>query len=406
MPGASNPADLASELAGLPALDALTAHVRHVVLGAAARGERGILRGPTNVEGAPPLAREAAQTRSGNVVEILERGVRGAEETALSAVLLALGVAPDFPSAPETEIAHAKELAFIAAHGPVNALLAADAVLGEERRRPLWRAVVTFAEPSRADDTATSTAALAALAAATSEAARTAAEDLGSRTTDPLVRALLARDARAPSATGARLSGELGPAPHGPFATTLLALTGLLFLIRGLRLIGRLGLAFRQPAELRVSARGLEISHETQLLGRILRVRETLVPLDNLARVTREVRYPRLGLYLGLLALALGSYVGVGLFVDGARVPGGSASLLGTGLIVIILGLLIDYGLATLSDNVRGRCRIVIVPRKGRGFAVGSLDPARADAMVAALAGAGQVASDLNSVAPSRHDSP
>jgi hypothetical protein len=174
-------------------------------------------------------------------------------------------------------------------------------------------------------------------------------------------------------------------------ATTFLALSGLLFLTRSARLLGQVGLAFQQPAEVRVSERGLEIRHETRLLGRVLRARETLVPLGNVARVTREVRYARLGLYLGLLALAFGSYVGMGLLVDGTRVPGGSVSLLGTGLVVILLGLVLDYALTTLADNVRGRCRLVIVPRKGKSFAVGALDPARADAMVAALAARIQV---------------
>ena len=151
-------------------------------------------------------------------------------------------------------------------------------------------------------------------------------------------------------------------------------------------MLGKLGLAFKQPAEVRLSDRGLELSHRTELLGRVLRKRETLIPLANLARVTREVRYPRLGLYLGLIALTLGSYVGMGLLVDGARVPGGSLQLLSMGVLIVALGLAIDYGLTVLSDNARGRCRLVVEPKKGRRVCVGALDPARADAMLAALA--------------------
>jgi hypothetical protein len=388
MAGASDPVALTGELSSLGSLDALREHVRALAIAAAGRADGKVFREPSSVEG---LARAGADTRAGNAVEILERGVRNPEEALLVSVLLALGIARDFPSAPETEITRAKQLAFIAAHGPINALLAADPILGDERRRPLWRAVATFAEPSTAEDTPTSLAALAALAAARSEAARAAARDLAERSTDPLVRALLGRESASATTSGLRLSGELGPAPHGPVATTFLALSGLLFLTRSARLLGQVGLAFQQPAEVRVSERGLEIRHETRLLGRVLRARETLVPLGNVARVTREVRYARLGLYLGLLALAFGSYVGMGLLVDGTRVPGGSVSLLGTGLVVILLGLVLDYALTTLADNVRGRCRLVIVPRKGKSFAVGALDPARADTMVAALAARIQV---------------
>ena len=102
--------------------------------------------------------------------------------------------------------------------------------------------------------------------------------------------------------------------------------------------------------------------------------------------MAREVRYPRLGLYLGQLALAVGSYVGMGLLVDGARVPGGSFPMLGMGLLVIALGLGIDYGLSVVSDEVRGRCRLVVEPKKGKRLCIGALDPTRADAMLAALA--------------------
>ena len=105
-----------------------------------------------------------------------------------------------------------------------------------------------------------------------------------------------------------------------------------------------------------------------------------------LARVTREVRYARLGLYAGLLALVLGTYFGMGLFVDGVRVPGGSASLLGMAVLLMVLGLAADFVLSGASDNARGKCRLVVVPRKGRRLCIGMLDPRRADQMLASIA--------------------
>lgn len=151
-------------------------------------------------------------------------------------------------------------------------------------------------------------------------------------------------------------------------------------------MIGRFALAYRRPARVRLGDRGLEIEHRTELLGRVLRDRESLVPLQNLARVTREVRYPRVGMYAGLMSLVIGSYLGLGLLVDGVRVPGGSPPLLGLGLLLIALGIGIDFALTTLSDGVRGRCRLVVVPKKGRRVCVGQLDPRQADRMLNALA--------------------
>jgi hypothetical protein len=382
------PAALVTELSAHPALEPLIARVRAAALDAARARRSGFLREPTAPSSeAPTLDSEQAETRFGNVLALLERGASSETDALLASVLLCLGVAQDFPSAPETEQARASELVFLAAHTPCNALGVADAVLGEERTRPLWRAVASLADPARAGaaDQAEAYAALALLAAQRSEAARAAAAELAARTADPTVRALLSAPSAAEDAPS-RLAGELTPGPHGSVGVTLLALTGILFLLRVTRLLARLALGFKQPAELRLSERGLEIAERTELLGRVLRTRQTLVPLANLARVTREVRYPRLGLYLGLAALALGSYLGMGLFVDGARVPGGSAPLLGMGLLIVVLGLCADFGLTTLADNVRGRCRVLVVPKKGKRLSVGALDPARADAMLNALA--------------------
>jgi hypothetical protein len=98
------------------------------------------------------------------------------------------------------------------------------------------------------------------------------------------------------------------------------------------------------------------------------------------------VRYARLGLYAGLLALVLGTYFGMGLFVDGVRVPGGSLSLLGMAVLLMVLGLGADFVLSGASDNARGKCRLVVEPRKGRRLCIGALDPRRADQMLASIA--------------------
>lgn len=186
--------------------------------------------------------------------------------------------------------------------------------------------------------------------------------------------------------TEMRLSGELTGAPRGAVATVLLALSGVALVRAVAGIVGRVALGYRSPAEVRLSDRGLEVSHRAELLGRVLSESQTLVPLSNLSSITREVRYARLGLYSGLLALVLGTYVGAGLLVDGVRVPGGSPSLLGLGLGVIALGIVLDFALSTLVDRAGGTCRVVITPRHGRRLCIRGLDPALADRVLANLA--------------------
>jgi hypothetical protein len=190
---------------------------------------------------------------------------------------------------------------------------------------------------------------------------------------------------KSPTESVARLSGELTSAPKGPFVSALFVLSGFSLLRGACRLAGRLAFAYRRPAELRLSRRGVEIKHRTELLGRVLRDRETVIPLSNVASISREIRFARLGLYSGLFALAVGTYVGAGLVVDGARVPGGSPSLLGFGLLAIVLGIVLDYGLAVAWDVVKQTCRLVVTPQRGPALCIQGLDPQETDRVLEEL---------------------
>jgi hypothetical protein len=328
------------------------------------------------------LSAEQTETELGNLLEVFERGATTAAERKLVGALLALGVANQLPSAPESELALAASLVWLAAHTPCNALGAVDAALGEQAGL-LWRDVARTARSAGGAatdlDTGEVLVAAAALRASGAEAARSAVDELR-QSDEPLLCSVLGAAGDRSSAD--QLTGELTAAPRGPVATTLLALSGLLFIAAGARAVARFALAYRRPTRLRLSDRGLELEQCTELLGRRLRDRETFVPMQNLARVSREVRFARAGLYAGLLALVAGTYFGMALFVDGLRVPGGSLSLIGTGTLVIVLGLLIDFALSALSDTAKGRCRLIIVPEKGRALCIGRVDTERTDALL------------------------
>jgi hypothetical protein len=180
------------------------------------------------------------------------------------------------------------------------------------------------------------------------------------------------------------LQGDLAAFPRGPVLTAVLAMTGLLLVIELGRLIGRYVLAMRRTAEVRITSAGLEVRSRTAMLGKTLLENATVIPREGLVRVTREIRYPGLPMYAGLGALALGSYIGVGLFVDGARAA--SPSMLGTGLLIALLGLGIDFGLSSLIPGARGRSRLLIVPRRGSALCLASIDVAAADRILGRLA--------------------
>jgi hypothetical protein len=179
------------------------------------------------------------------------------------------------------------------------------------------------------------------------------------------------------------VKGEVVAPPRGPVALALLGVTGILAIMHIARLVGRVALRYRRPAELRVTATGVTLKSHTELLGRTLRERELVIPRGSLLKASREVRYPRLGLYAGLFALAIGSYLGASLFVDGVRA--GSPEYIGIAALLIAAGVGLDFLLESGGSGMRGKCQVVLVPRRGPAHAVGELDPAAADAALAVL---------------------
>ncbi len=193
-----------------------------------------------------------------------------------------------------------------------------------------------------------------------------------------------------PSATA--VVGEMMPPPRGQLATALMAATGVLLVARGARLVARYVLAYRRPAELTLASDGgLRLHWRTEILDRTLGDGDVHVPRGSLVSASREVLYPRLAAYAGLLALVGGSYVGVSTLVDGVRA--GSPSLVAGGLLVVAAGLALDFGVWVLLPGLRGRCRIVVVPRDGRRLCIGAVDVERADALLAKLASGTEPAS-------------
>jgi hypothetical protein len=385
------------ELAAHPKIDALAEFVRLSALDAAAARRADFAsrfssrREPAaeTAEKAPALTKEEADTSLGNPLSVLERGVETPAEQRLIGALLALGVSKKFPEDPTEQQALAGQLIWLQAHTPAGALTALDAALSE-RAGALWEAAARVARaPAQANSDFGRTEALVAVTAlceSRSDVARRALMHLAQNAEDPLIKALAV--AAVTHGDAPELRGELSPAPFGPVITALLAITLLLFVYQATRLIGRLVFAYRRPATLRLGVNGLELNHRTELMGKVLRERAVLVPLSNLARVTREVRYARVGLYVGLGALVLGTYYGMSYFVYGLQVSGGGdrAQLVGMAVLLIVLGLGLDFVLSNAADSARGRCRVVVVPRKGRTLCVGALDPTRTDAMLANIA--------------------
>jgi hypothetical protein len=384
------------------------------------------------------VSHDDAATELGNVLTLLEHGPRTESERALGAALWAHALSDAPPKTSEDEDRTAAELLWLAARTPFDATGLIDRALGDAADE-MWAAI---ADRVRRIDAGTlpplgrgeALAGCAALAASTSPAARKQAATLSKELLDVSLKRVVApreeaaaappppppppsssrvaapasAPASAPTSTPAkeppspapdaappapvaplplladeRITGEMLPTPRGPVATAALALTGILFVLHAARLVGRFALAYKRTAEVTLTGESVRIHARTEMLGRTLRERDTVISRSALARATREVRYPRMSFYAGLLALAVGSYVGVATLVDGVR--SASPSLLLTGLVVISLGIALDFFLGSLAPGATGRVRVAFVPRKGPTMCVGNVDAKRADAALKRL---------------------
>lgn len=323
------------------------------------------------------LSRGDAETPFGNALKVLGSGPEGEAERALAAGLWAHAIAE---ARRDDEDRLSGDILWLATHTPFDATSLLDRALGDDAE-DLWIAISD--RVSRIDEgkgtalgRGEAIVGCAALAGSTSPAARKVAAALAPRLRDPALSRLLGGVGDAP-VRDVRLEGHAEAPPRSAVATALLGLTGILFVMHATRLLGRLALAYRRPAEVTLSQAGVRMRTRTEMLGRVLREREHVIVRSGLVRVTREVRYPRAGFYAGLLALALGSYVGVRGFVDGIR--SASPSLLLAGLAVVGLGIAADFVLGSVLPGARGRVGVTFVPRTGKALCIADVDAARAD---------------------------
>jgi hypothetical protein len=332
------------------------------------------------------LTHEDAETRFGNALDVLATGGEGPAERALACALWAHAVAEAPRGRTEDEDRLAGDILWLATHTSFDATPLLDRALGEDAA-DLWTAIanrVRRIERGRGGTLGRAEAIVgcAALAASRSDRAKALCAELAAEVKDPVLLRMLATDARPEEL---RLEGELLPAVRGPLATAMLAFTGILVVMHAVRLVARFALAYRRPAEVSLSESGVRVKTRTEMLGRTLREREHVILRSGLVRVVREVRFPRLAFYAGLLALATGSYIGVRAFADGVRAA--SPSLLLVGLAIVALGIALDFVLGTLVPGSRGRCRLTFVPRKGPTLCVGNVDVRRADDAIARALG-------------------
>ncbi len=390
--------DRHAELDSHPRRDELARLVRTAALAAADEQRLRFVDGLDELMGEAELTSEDGRVGTFNVLEALKRAeppvLQGRE---LLAELLARGIALE----PATDAGQADQqagaLCWLSAHTFLDALPRLEGALEADVAELYWAALGRVVRDADERGTpagrAAALAALAALLASPVSAARAECDALGEGLMDATLRRLCDRGQEpegapaplvAPPGDIRVVSGRLVPAPFGPVGLVVWTVTGLMVIRYLLRFFGRFVLRLERTAEVKVDGTGITVAAKLAVVGRTVGERQILIPLANLASAAMEVRYPRLALYVGLLALATGTFIGASLFVDGGRA--GSPSLLALGAAVFGLGVVFDLVCASLWPSRRGQTRLVLVPRKGRSLALATTETGAATAVLQRLA--------------------
>lgn len=315
-----------------------------------------------------------------DVMDLWRRGVTSSEEQDVLTALTLLGLSAVWSSHEGGPASLAARLVWLETYSGLRCLTACDAVLDGIRQRQLAEGLLdTIASDDNSQQGLSRPEKLIGLAWVRSCQATECAPLI------PRAQSIQLTPPSSPSEGTAELNGDLGSRPRQPWLFALLAVTGALFVARAARALGRVILLHRVRTSIWLSDRGLELFLRHELLGRVLKERRLVLSIEEIRTVEREVRFPRAGLYAGLAALALGTLLGTRLFIDGLRVPGLSFPLVATGIGLVVSGILLDILLGGLGDSRRGRCRLLIMPHRGTGWAVGGLEPRAVDILLTEL---------------------
>lgn len=315
------------------------------------------------------------------------------------ALLLARGIALEPPDDEASARRLAEQLTWLTCQTWIDALWCLDEALDDATAARVWAGLATLIEEhdgrGAPKGRGEALAAAAALGISRHPAAVEQQKRLSASLRDPLLTSLLRTGVTTAggedTATvpflrpSASLAGEIVPFPLGPVGLVLWSLSGLILVRYLFRFVATVILRRRRPADVTVGHDGVMLRSRLCLLGRTITQSDVHIPLANLAKAERQVRYPRLGLYAGLIALSVGTYFGTWLVTDGSRA--GSPSLIGVGALIVGAGVALDLIFSTLLPAGRNKHRLLFVPRTGRAIALATHDADAAERAMSCLPG-------------------
>jgi hypothetical protein len=349
------------------------------------------------------IDRMIADTSLGNVVAILERGPRDAQENALiggfaatgfSEVCLAAG-SGERRAAARALIEHLDwiELATPYRITPLLGLVLPGEIRGIVEDVLLESVLANDAateDPNAPDSSerAQNIARVTRLARVQHDAALAALVRIAELAKDPATRAVSRAMLGETAKVGVEAAAPLrvhglasAPARRAPFAI-LRWVTGIALLSALYRALCFV-IALRREAEIELDGGILRVRGRTTFLGRTVRSHEACYTVDRISGAFRRARFALLGSAVGVISLSCGILLGGHLLFDGSR--GGAPILLIAGAVAVLIGAALDLALEILIPARAGQVEVQVDVLGARSVRLSRVSLPDADRLLAAL---------------------
>ncbi len=154
------------------------------------------------------------------------------------------------------------------------------------------------------------------------------------------------------------LEGRGAGRPISGIWKVLFGLSGLSVLLYGGKAFARLVLGHRHHARLVVEDGQISLAEETRFVGREMRKSSERFSRAKVMSARLESKYPYLPTMLGLISLGVGVIVGLFLILDG--IQGEWTPWIMSGVGVLLLGVLLDFGFSTLANSLPGKTSVAL----------------------------------------------
>ena len=173
------------------------------------------------------------------------------------------------------------------------------------------------------------------------------------------------------------LQGEVRRLPASPAWRVLQAVTLWLLCKTVLLLVLRVCAGYHRRFALSFYQGVLQLHIERRAFGKVLSQQNSALQVRGLHELTFKERGEDPAFFVGLAALALGTFLGSRLLTEGLLVSGVSLWLLGGGSLLVAASLCLDFvlGSGRTRAHPRGRAELILRADGARGWVLSAEDP-------------------------------